>query len=56
MLDHDGLFERLWRALRPGGILVAQCGGEGNVAAVKAAGLVPTLKGAGPSGLPINYA
>ena len=32
--DHDALFERLHRALRPGGRLVAQCGGEGNVAAV----------------------
>jgi trans-aconitate 2-methyltransferase len=32
--DHDALFARLHRALRPGGRLVAQCGGEGNVAAV----------------------
>jgi len=32
--DHDTLFARLHRALRPGGTLVAQCGGEGNVAAV----------------------
>jgi trans-aconitate 2-methyltransferase len=31
--DHDRLFERLFAALRPGGRLVAQCGGEGNVAA-----------------------
>jgi trans-aconitate 2-methyltransferase len=31
--DHDRLFERLRAALRPGGRLVAQCGGEGNVAA-----------------------
>jgi trans-aconitate 2-methyltransferase len=30
--DHDRLFERLHAALRPGGRLVAQCGGEGNVA------------------------
>ena len=29
--DHDALFERLHAALRPGGPLVAQCGGEGNV-------------------------
>jgi trans-aconitate 2-methyltransferase len=29
--DHDRLFERLHAALRPGGRLVAQCGGEGNV-------------------------
>jgi trans-aconitate 2-methyltransferase len=32
ILDHDRLFERLHRALRPGGRLVAQCGGQGNVA------------------------
>lgn len=31
--DHDRLFERLRAALRPAGRLVAQCGGEGNVAA-----------------------
>jgi trans-aconitate 2-methyltransferase len=29
--DHDRLFERLHAALRPGGRMVAQCGGEGNV-------------------------
>ena len=32
ILDHDALFARLRAALRPGGRLVAQCGGEGNVA------------------------
>jgi trans-aconitate 2-methyltransferase len=31
--DHDRLFERLFAVLEPGGRLVAQCGGEGNVAA-----------------------
>ena len=36
--DHDRLFARLKDALKPGGRLVAQCGGEGNVAAVKQAG------------------
>lgn len=30
--DHDRLFERLRTALKPGGRLVAQCGGQGNVA------------------------
>jgi trans-aconitate 2-methyltransferase len=30
--DHDLLFNRLHDALRPGGRLVAQCGGKGNVA------------------------
>ncbi|MEX2197147.1 MAG: methyltransferase domain-containing protein [Thermoleophilaceae bacterium] len=29
--DHDRLFATLHRALRPGGRLVAQCGGRGNV-------------------------
>jgi trans-aconitate 2-methyltransferase len=29
--DHDALFARLHAALRPGGRLVAQCGGEGNI-------------------------
>ena len=29
--DHDRLFERLHAALKPGGRLVAQCGGHGNI-------------------------
>jgi trans-aconitate 2-methyltransferase len=29
--DHDRLFEKLALALKPGGRLVAQCGGEGNI-------------------------
>ena len=29
--DHDALFARLFAALRPGGRLVAQCGGRGNL-------------------------
>jgi trans-aconitate 2-methyltransferase len=32
ILDHDRLFQRLRAALRLGGRLIAQCGGEGNVA------------------------
>jgi trans-aconitate 2-methyltransferase len=36
--DHDRLFARLHAALRPGGRLAAQCGGHGNVTAVKQAG------------------
>jgi trans-aconitate 2-methyltransferase len=35
--DHDRLFARLHDALLPGGRLVAQCGGEGNVAALNEA-------------------
>jgi trans-aconitate 2-methyltransferase len=37
--DHERMFQRLHGALKPGGRLVAQCGGFGNVAAVKQAGL-----------------
>jgi trans-aconitate 2-methyltransferase len=37
ILDHDRLFARLHAALKPGGRLVAQCGGEGNIAIVRAA-------------------
>lgn len=29
--DHDALFQALGRALKPGGRLVAQCGGRGNI-------------------------
>jgi trans-aconitate 2-methyltransferase len=36
--DHDRLFANLRKALKPGGRLVAQCGGHGNVAEVKQAG------------------
>jgi trans-aconitate 2-methyltransferase len=35
--DHDRLFARLRQALKPGGRLVAQCGGAGNVAALATA-------------------
>jgi trans-aconitate 2-methyltransferase len=33
--DHDRLFARLHAALRPGGRLVAQCGGKGNIDAFR---------------------
>lgn len=35
--DHDALFACLRRAIRPGGRLVAQCGGQGNIAGAKRA-------------------
>jgi trans-aconitate 2-methyltransferase len=35
--DHDRLFANLFSLLRPGGQLVAQCGGAGNIASVLAA-------------------
>ena len=37
IMDHDRLFGRLARALKPGGMLVAQCGGKGNIARTLAA-------------------
>ena len=37
--DHDRLFRQLYGALRPGGRLEAQCGGEGNLAAFHEAGV-----------------
>jgi trans-aconitate 2-methyltransferase len=33
--DHERLFERLHAALKPGGWLVAQCGGKGNIDAFR---------------------
>jgi trans-aconitate 2-methyltransferase len=38
ILDHDALFARLREALREGGRLTAQCGGEGNIHAFREAG------------------
>lgn len=35
--DHDRLWARLARALRPGGVLEVQCGGEGNIDRVREA-------------------
>jgi len=35
--DHDALFANLAAVLRPGGTLVAQCGGAGNIASVQRA-------------------
>jgi trans-aconitate 2-methyltransferase len=35
--DHDTLFRRLHAALKPRGRIVAQCGGAGNIAAIRAA-------------------
>ncbi len=33
--DHDALFRNLAAVLRPGGRLVAQCGGQGNIASIQ---------------------
>ena len=35
--DHERLFEKISRALKPGGRLAAQCGGEGNISRATAA-------------------
>jgi trans-aconitate 2-methyltransferase len=35
--DHDRLFQHIAAVLRPGGWLVAQCGGQGNIASVQRA-------------------
>jgi trans-aconitate 2-methyltransferase len=40
--DHDDLFRHLRAALRPGGRLVAQCGGEGNITVLRGK-VVPLL-------------
>jgi trans-aconitate 2-methyltransferase len=50
--DHDRLFARLHAALKPGGELVAQCGGAGNVARVEAA--IARVGAPGPN--PWNFA
>jgi trans-aconitate 2-methyltransferase len=47
--DHEGLFANLLGALRPGGTLVAQFGGAGNIAAVDRA-LDEIGRGKGPTG------
>lgn len=52
--DHDRLWPRLARALRPGGMLEIQCGGEGNIDRVRdvidavARDLAPELVGWSP--------
>ena len=52
--DHDRLWGRLGRALRPGGVLEVQCGGQGNIAQVRevieavARDLAPELAGWSP--------
>ena len=38
VLDHDRLFSHLFSALRSGGRLTAQCGGRGNIAALRSIG------------------
>ena len=50
--DHDALFANLAAVLRPGGWLVAQCGGAGNIATIQA-----VLSSIGDGWLgPVNFA
>src|ERR1700753_2726986 len=37
MSDHDAVLAGVYRALKPGGRFVAECGGQGNVAAIRVA-------------------
>jgi trans-aconitate methyltransferase len=37
MSDHDAVLQGVYRALRPGGRFLAECGGEGNIAAIRVA-------------------
>lgn len=50
--DHDSLFANIASYLRPGGVFVAECGGEGNVATIGAA--VVDVLGEDPA--PWNFA
>lgn len=56
--DHDSLFRRLRAAMKPAAVLVAQCGGEGNVAefdaAIRDAAALPEFAPA-LAGLPTPY-
>jgi trans-aconitate 2-methyltransferase len=59
--DHDALFRALHAALRPGGRLVAQCGGKGNIDRVRrtaadAASAPPYAKHLAGFDAPWNYA
>lgn len=59
--DHESVFERFFAALRPGGRLVAQCGGAGNVASLGRAvqavyARTPSLAGDPPSQQTWNFA
>jgi trans-aconitate methyltransferase len=37
MRDHDAVVQGVYRALKPGGRFVAECGGQGNIAAIRVA-------------------
>lgn len=46
MRDHDAVLQGVYKALKPGGRFVAECGGQGNIAAIRVA-LLAVLTGRG---------
>jgi trans-aconitate methyltransferase len=55
MSDHDAVLEGVYRALKPGGRVVAECGGLGNIAAIRVALLaVLTARGISPERIENN--
>ena len=55
MSDHDAVLEGVYRALKPGGRFVAECGGLGNIAAIRVALLaVLTARGIPPDRIENN--
>ena len=46
MRDQDAVLEGVYKALKPGGRFVAECGGQGNIAAIRVA-LLAVLTGRG---------
>ncbi len=53
MKDLDAVIDGVWRALKPGGRFVAECGGVGNVASVREA-LLRALARRGSDGVPLD--
>ena len=55
MRDHDAVLQGVHRALKPGGRFVAECGGQGNIAAIRVALLaVLTPRGIPPERIESN--
>jgi SAM-dependent methyltransferase len=55
MRDHDAVLDGVYRALKPGGRFVAECGGQGNIAAIRVALLaVLTQRGIPPQSIENN--
>jgi SAM-dependent methyltransferase len=55
MSDHDAVLQGVYRALKPGGRFVAECGGQGNIASIRVALLaVLTAQGIPPERIENN--